>query len=131
MSKKNREELKKLQSIQAGIEADIETLEVTVKNIKQELVTKKMNLNQIKQKINNLSKDSEGILISEHAIIRYFERVMGLNLEDITEKILPISDAKLIENLGNGHYPINQGEFKIIVKNGVVVTLYTNEEDKM
>lgn len=128
MSKKIREEIKKLQSMQSTVEAEIEALKMTEQNLKQELAAKRMSLNKLKQRIHNLSKNNgEGITISEHAIIRYFERILGLNMEEVTQKILPDKEAVLVESLGNGHYPINGGEFKIIVRNDTVVTLYTDE----
>lgn len=128
MSKKDREEIKKLQSIKASIEAEIETLELKEKNLKQEISTKKMNLNNLRQKINSLSKSSEQLTISEHAILRYIQRVMGLDIEEISSKILPQEEMQVVDRLGNGHYPINNGEFRIIVKNRVVITVYTDED---
>lgn len=130
MSRKVREELKKLQSMKVNFEAEIVSLEITEKNLKKEISTKKSNLNELKQRMNNLSKICDGLTVSDHAIVRYMERVVGINIEDITNKILPSSVALAIENLGNCHYPVNNGEFKLIVKDGVVITIYTAESNK-
>ena len=125
MGKKVREELKMLQSMKASVEVEIESLQLSEKTLKQEILTKKNNLNTIKQRIINLSKSEDGLTISEHAILRYIERVMGVNIENIADKVLPADEVSMIEHLGNGHFPINNGEFKIIVKNGIVITVYT------
>lgn len=125
MGLKTREELKKLQSMVSSLEASIAVLKTQEEQIKRELSTKKMDINHLKQRITNLSKRADGITVSEHAIIRYIERVMGIDIEDIATKILPESAQEYIEQLGNGHYPVNHGEFKIVVKDGVVITVLT------
>lgn len=113
--------------MQASIEADIATLKMNEKKLRQEIILKQQNLNTLKQKILNLSKNAETLTISEHAIIRYVERVLGIYLDEISKRILPDEQAHLIETLGDGHFPVNNGEFKIVVKNGIVVTLYTDD----
>lgn len=63
------------------------------------------------------------MIVSEHAIIRYIERVLGISIDEISQKILGNEIEKQIETLGNGTYPINDNEFKIVVKDNVVVTI--------
>lgn len=127
MGLKTREELKKLQSMVSSLEASIAVLKTQEEQIKRELSTKKMDINHLKQRMTNLAKRADGITVSEHAIIRYIERVMGINIEDIAARILPETAQEYVEQLGNGHYPVNQGEFKIVVKDGVVITVLTPE----
>ncbi|WP_300409153.1 hypothetical protein [Lagierella sp.] len=127
MGKKAREEIKKLESMKATVEADIATLELHQKNLKQEIGAKKMQLNTLNQKIRTISKNHGSLTVSEHAIIRYMERVLGIDIEGLTEKILPEENALFIKNFGNGQYPINNGEFRIVVKDGVVVTVIGDE----
>lgn len=123
---KKREELKKLESMKSSLKAEISSLELEEKGLKEELSIKKARLNTLNQRIKNLGA-KKGLTVSEHAILRYLERVEGLDLKEIEEKILPESEKPKIRTLGNGHYPINKGEFKIIVKDGVVVTLYKED----
>lgn len=123
MGLKTREELKKLQSMLSSLEASVEALKTQEAQIKRELSSKRMDMNHLKQRIENLAKKHDGVTVSEHAIIRYIERVMGINIEQIAEKILPEKELHYIQQLGNGHYPVNHGEFKIVVKDGVVITV--------
>lgn len=123
MGLKTREELKKLQSMLSSLEASVEALKTQEAQIKRELSSKRMDMNHLKQRIENLAKKHDGVTVSEHAIIRYIERVMGINIEQIAEKILPEKELNYIQQLGNGHYPVNHGEFKIVVKDGVVITV--------
>lgn len=71
--------------------------------------------------INKIDSMKKGELkVTEHAMLRYFERVLGFNLEEIEEKIVSgISEAQ--KELGNGHYP--SGLFKAVVKENTVVTI--------
>ena len=102
MARKAREELKKLDSMRATLEAEISAMAMEEKALKQDISSKKQVLNQIKQKINNLSINNGDITVSEHAIIRYFERVLGIDVDKIAETILPEEEAELIRDLGNG-----------------------------
>lgn len=124
MSKKTREEIKKLQSMKASIEAELESLNVQENDLRRNINSKKITLKAINQRIDMLTKDSEVLTVSEHAIIRYIERVLGINIDEVVEKILPSKEVELIKELGNGRYPIQNGEFKVVVRNGVVVTVH-------
>jgi len=69
-------------------------------------------------KINDMKKGE--LKVTEHAMLRYFERVLGFNLEEIEEKIVSeISEAQ--KELGNGTYP--SGVFKVVVKENTIVTI--------
>lgn len=121
--KARREELKKLQSMQAGIKAELNALELQGKDLKNEISAKKMTLNTLQQRIEKLLKQSEEVTISEHAILRYLERVVGVDIEQLADKILPPSEKALVEEFRTGRFPVNQGDFKIVVQDGVVVTV--------
>jgi hypothetical protein len=69
-------------------------------------------------KINDMNKGE--LRVTEHAIIRYFERVLGFNIEEIEENIiLGVSEAQ--KELGNGTYPSEN--FKVVIKENTVVTI--------
>ncbi len=62
------------------------------------------------------------VTVSEHAILRYVERVLNIDIEAIKAKILQPQIKEQIQTLGNGTYPVN-GEFKVRVRNNVIVTI--------
>ena len=47
----------------------------------------------------------ENIEVSDHAIVRYFERIIGFNIDELKETIL-------------------QGDFERVIKNDKVITVY-------
>jgi hypothetical protein len=75
---------------------------------------------QIKEQIERVREVGSAV-VSEHALLRYFERVMGFDLTEIRSKVIPEKTAELISKLGSGVYPVDG--FKIKVKDNVVVTL--------
>lgn len=69
--------------------------------------------------------------ISDHAVMRYCERVIGVDLVKVKEAILPEGTLELMEKLGwaDGHYPAFDGtnHITVVVKNKSVVTVMVKE----
>lgn len=122
MGMKEREEIKQLESIKNGLSAKLEGLRVQRGNIDKEIHSTNQSVNNLMEKIERL-KQSGNLIVSEHAIIRYIERVLGINIEEVTNKIVPEEIKKQIEILGNGTYSVDDGEFRIVLKDNVVVTV--------
>ena len=113
----------------------LKSLQVQLRKTKEELQEKRFIKKENDEKINQLKKRVESInldinslsevevVVSEHALLRYFERVMGYNLDEIKDKILNDEIKEQMELLGkNGTFPNKEG-FKLKVKKGVVVTI--------
>jgi hypothetical protein len=123
--------IKQLKSQLANIDNDIESIKLELSNKQKELNVKRKIFDQIRNKIEEIEKGiSEGeITISEHAFLRYFERVLGYDLEQITKEILTDQVMELTEKLGgNGSYPTGKmnsegKEYRITIKNNMVVTV--------
>ncbi len=94
--------VKKLKQQKHNVESELEML-------KSEVTSKKLQLNQLKQQITKLEKNTK-VSVSDHAIVRYLERVTGLDMEKIKSHIL--NDGvlnKLKEVGGNASIPHEQG----------------------
>lgn len=79
------------------------------------------------QKVVDIGKRIESltvreVVVSEHAMLRYCERVYGFNLDEIKAAILTPSVAASIKTFGDGKFPSGTG-FTVVVKNRVVVSL--------
>jgi predicted nuclease with TOPRIM domain len=101
--------------------------EIEAKKTEKSHLDKELNVLIGKQKalneeIKKLQENSGELIISEHAIIRYIERVIGININDIKEAIYSETLINQVSILGNGNYPIGNG-VKAVVKNNVVVTI--------
>ncbi len=112
----------KAQFDKANSEVEMAKLELSVKQ--KEYNAKMLELNKIKEKLNSLELDEP--VISDHAFVRYFERVKGFNLDDIQSEVFTDKIKEMIETLGgSGQYP-NENGYALVMKNNVVTTILKN-----
>lgn len=62
------------------------------------------------------------ITVSDHAIVRYLERALGMDMEEIRRAIVSDGVAAAVRRLGDGKYPVGRG-VRIVVRNSTVVTV--------
>ena len=60
------------------------------------------------------------IIVTDHAVVRYLERVMGLNIQQLRCDILPAPTARLAMQMGNGKYPLGNGARAVVYDKKVV-----------
>lgn len=99
--------------------------EILIKETKQ----KQNELNKIKKEMESLLNEinrlqsGDDLIFSEHAILRYIERVMGIDLDELKEKILPKNEREKILNVADSMaYKKDNYEIKIIDKTIVTIT---------
>ena len=85
MGKKEREIIKQFETMKSEIMGKITGLKEQKRIIDKDLFGLENSLKSLEQKITNLQNSD--LIVSEHAIIRYIERVIGINIEEIVEKI--------------------------------------------
>lgn len=68
-----------------------------------------------------LLREKTKLTVSDHAIVRYLERAMGIDTSLIAEKILAEVNAA-VTAMGDGKYALSSGE-TAVVKDGTVVTV--------
>lgn len=103
-----------------NLEKDIEALKSDVGNKQKELSTKTKIVQSLKQKM--ASANTGKPMITDHAIVRYLERVKGMNIKDLEKEILNDATIDLVNKFeGVGTFPCEG--FRIVVKNNVVVTI--------
>jgi len=116
-------QLKQLQSQLKNLMADEAAMKIELANKQREYSRKLQAIEKLKKEIYNIGQQ-ETIKVSEHAIIRYFERVKGYNIEEIEKEILNEDIVSWVGKLGGtGTYP-NMG-YSVIMKNNTVTTVVT------
>lgn len=111
----------------------LKTLQVTandikdsIKSIKESLVTANVELSKKKKELDRVNHEIEiltrELTVSEHAILRYIERVYELDIEKIQKEILESPSLATIDVLGSGRYPLQCGA-KAVIKDRVIVTI--------
>jgi hypothetical protein len=66
------------------------------------------------------------IRISTHALLRYIERILKIDIEEIKRKIINKDIEQSYYQLGDGKY--HNGNITLLINNDTVVTI-TNKED--
>lgn len=119
--------LKRLQTEQKELSDIVQSLEDKKKEVNEDCSKKKSKLDQVKKRIRELTSLENGVIVSEHAMLRYLERVRGVNLKELHDAILTHEIEEKIKTLGNGVYPVG-GTHQVKVRDGTVVTIMTKKD---
>ena len=120
MSVSATHELKGLQTRLKQAEVDLEQAVQATKSCSQKENAARNEVRNLRTKIEQLQKSNAEPVVSEHAILRYLERVHGLDLEMVRQAILDESTTKHIKFARNGK--IKRADGTIVFQNNVVVT---------
>jgi len=128
---------------------ELKALETRKNNFRKKLASKKDRQAALSKDINDLMREirdvesiieaikigkleNNSITITEHAILRYLERVKGIDIEAIKKDIVTEEVLKQIKTLGAGIYPvkgryhnIDKSTFMIRVRDNAVITVLT------
>lgn len=75
------------------------------------------------RKLAQLTPEVGPLLVTDHAIVRYINHMMGLDVEQFRTKITEDPDLLVMVNrLGDGIYPV-RNEHRVVVRNRKVVTV--------
>ena len=117
---KDSQALKQLKTRQAKLEVEVKESAADSKVAQKTWLKKVKQLKNVGQQIKDLSKSEP--VVTEHALLRYAERVMGLDLDEVKAQILKPETVAQIKALGNGSYPIGNGR-QAVVKDMSVVSI--------
>ena len=68
--------------------------------------------------------ETKEIRVSDHALLRYLERNLGLNFSETKKRILTPKLTTAIEKLGDGEFPLMDGtQMVAVVRNRTIVTI--------
>lgn len=119
----NAHELKALKTQYNKLSAEYNTAKEDVERTMEISANIKKRLNDLRIKIEEIQSNSKDIIVTEHAQLRYIERVIGIDLVELKEKILPKETRELIDKAlrANGKYPA--GEHRVVISDKTVVTV--------
>lgn len=100
---------------------DSEAMKIKIANYQREYATKQQSIAQLKAEMDKLN-GKESLKVSQHAIVRFFERVFEYDIEEIEKRILTDEVIALVEKLG-GTGTFNCDGFSVVIKNYTVVTI--------
>lgn len=113
-----------------GLKSQLKFIADDADSLKNDIDNKTIEYNKKLQQIKNINSEirkidnNKKLKVSEHAIIRYFERVKGFDISKIEDEILNDTVLDMVEKLGgSGRYP-NNG-YQVVLKNLTVTTIIT------
>lgn len=122
--------LKHLERRKHGTLNEISGLKEERKALDTKIKAAEGQLRKITDEIKDITVE-QGIVLSEHAMLRYFERVLGYDLAKVRDEILSVALTERIRMLRSGVFPAENQDgikYKLRVKDGVVVTILGEDE---
>jgi hypothetical protein len=124
--KRNSAQLKGLQIRIKSLDGQAAELTDQINNLTRERDAKVRVSNGLKRQVDAIIND-KGVQVTEHAILRYLERVKGVDLAQIEREILPDKTRDHIEELGAGNFPC--GDHTLVVKDKMIITVNTKDRE--
>lgn len=112
-SEKLKKDRKKLNDMLESITAQAKTIAIQQSNIKQEL-------NRVGQLIENCDKKP---ILTDHAVLRYIERTMALDVQMIKDHILSNDMIAKINFAPTAKIPVGNSNYIAVVENKVIKTI--------
>jgi chromosome segregation ATPase len=118
-----KDRLKGLLEQRDKLKGRLRDLDRDYKKVKKRVGDTVNSLHKIEKQINALTERDP--LVTDHAIVRYFERVEGVNIKDVKKKILTDKVKTQINALGSGEFPLGSG-VRVVVRDNQVITVITD-----
>jgi len=130
-NQKSQKTLKELKSQLQVIEGDLEADKVALANLQQKMRSKQSSVQSLRDKIKKLENPVVP-QVSEHALYRYCERVLGINYDDIRAEILSNATVAMLTACGGTlKYRNPEKGYIVVFKNNMALTIDSmKKEDK-
>lgn len=108
----------------ATLKAELETDKKELAVLQRQASEKEKRLSDMNKKLWELSQDThKEIRVTDHALVRYVERVLAVDMDDIRKSIVDDQVRTLTQTLGGtGTFPNSEG-LQVVMKNHHVVTV--------
>ncbi len=116
-----------------GLQTRLERAKAEWNEAERDLAIHKAKAVQAKERVTALEgelkrfKETQAIVVSEHALLRYLERVKGINMEEIRQEILQPEVVQAIQHFRGGLIPANG--FRLRVRDKTVTTIMVDGEE--
>jgi len=117
-------DLKSLTTLMQKAQEELATLDSKIKKLVKYRKDKKEYIERLQRDLKDITSD---IVITEHAILRYLERVQKIDIENVKNEILSPVIKKQLLQLNNCKYPVK--DFFILVKDNKIVTVLKDEDE--
>lgn len=118
---KQKTTLKSLQTYKSKLEGELPVLKKQMKEASSAFNKAQNTIANLEAEIKAFQEHKE-LIVSEHALLRYIERVMGIDLESVKQGIVEQATPQYdLFGRVDGKYPIECG--RVVVSNNTIVTV--------
>ncbi|WP_156298874.1 hypothetical protein [Streptobacillus canis] len=121
------DKLKKLITEEKKLREELELLKNEQRILSREISRYIQMIKEKKECLKKL-KEKNSLKISDGAILTYLEKIIKLNLSEIKSNILNEKVRNWINVTGDGLYPLENSNHKLLVKNNKIITVLPNNE---
>lgn len=122
MRKSKADKLKNIRKQIKDTSIELETEQTIVAKKNNNILRLKSKFDSLKTQLSKLELHEEkSVTISDHALLRYVERVCDVDVDSIRKQLIDKLNP-MFETLGDGTYHIKDN-LKIIIRNGNAVTV--------
>ncbi len=110
------------------LQVEIDRTQDEYNRAKEKALVANQDCEQLRKRLEVLRKqlktatDQEPV-VSEHAILRYLERVLNIDIDAVRSAIMPAKTKHLVGQFRSGEFPTDEDGVRAVAKNGVVVTI--------
>lgn len=123
--RKLRQERNDLLSEREVLLMELRAAEDVVTPIQLKLQRVKIKLKENGREMNEIQQAGRPVTVSDHALVRYFERVMGLDVDQARRDVVHAALGDILAaGAANGKYPA--GGYTIVLEDRKVVTILDN-----
>ena len=113
--------IKNLQVMITKIKLEIDDLKTQQRSIGESMNKKLSMMQKYEEELQSIKERAKDLILSEHAILRYLERVYKLDTNKLYEEIVTQELKHNYARLGNGSYSVQDCMVKIV--DNVIVTI--------
>lgn len=114
------QELKHYKTQARKLDERLEQMEEQYKRLGKMIETAVRERQEIEDNISRLKRRNK-LIVSEHAILRYLERVEGMDIDAIKDKIVTEEIVNSYEVAGDGKYNLNG--FTLVINEKIITTI--------
>ncbi len=118
--------MKQYQTLIAKVKLEHEQLIQEYKALKSKMDKSTKLIKNYEEELIKLKNSNSALIVSEHAILRYLERVYKLDLFKIEAEIASQELFTKVQEFGSGTYTSTEG-YRVKVVDGVVVTILNQQ----
>ncbi len=126
----NAHELKALRSRLSSAQAELAASEQITKDLQSKASNSQRQTADWRSKVQQLAAQIEEAtaiapepIVTEHAMLRFLERVYGIDLNQIKETILTQGLVMAVNQFKSGKFPIEGYECRAVVKDRTIITI--------